>query len=250
MNHRKILSQTAHRPFPLPKGPWLMKQTWKDLLFAHWPVNEAELLPYIPHGLNLQRWEGKPWISVSPFVIDPLRLRGIPPLPFAKRMLELNIRTYVENEGKPGVWFLNLDASNPLAVTAARAFAHLPYRNADMKINYYKDAIRYISRRSRGKAGEAVFSGIYKPVNSSVFHAGPGTLVHWLTERYCLYSADRQGKLYIGEIHHLPWPLQEAELQIDINTSTRALGLLHDEEPALLSYTKRLDVLIWPITRA
>ncbi|WP_410511919.1 DUF2071 domain-containing protein [Paenibacillus sp. BR2-3] len=227
-----------------------MKQVWKDLLFAHWPVNEAELLSYIPPGLELQKWEGKPWISVSPFLIHPLRLRGIPPIPWVNRFLELNIRTYVERNGKPGVFFLNLDASNRVAVTAARAFAHLPYRYADMKIHSEKDAIRYISKRSNSNGETAVFNGIYKPVSSSIFHAQPGTLVHWLTERYCLYAADPEGRLYSGEIHHLPWPLQEAELRININTSTKSLGLVHDEEPSLLSFTKRLDVLFWPLEKA
>ncbi|KWX70870.1 hypothetical protein AML91_26575 [Paenibacillus jilunlii] len=244
-----MLAHTTHRPFPLPQGPWLMKQTWNDLLFAHWPVNEAHLTPYIPPGLELQQWEGTPWISVSPFLIDPLRLRGCPRLPFVHRFLELNIRTYVVNNGKAGVFFLNLDASSRLAVGTARAAAHLPYRYAKMSCHSDREYIQYSSRKQIPGYGQAEFTGSYKAKGASVFHAEPGSLLHWLTERYCLYASGSKNRLYVGDIHHLPWTLQEADLQIDTNTATRSLGLIHAYDPLLLTYTKRLEVLFWPVRR-
>ncbi|GGF85661.1 hypothetical protein GCM10010912_33700 [Paenibacillus albidus] len=249
MKNSDILVHTNHRPFPLPQGPWVMKQVWKDLLFAHWPVNEVELLPYLPPGLELEQWEGTPWISMSPFVMDLLKLRGLPPPPGVHRFLELNIRTYVVRDGKPGIFLLNLDASSLLAVAAARLLAHLPYRHATMSYHCAGGDIRYSSKRINPNGDEAVFQGIYRAVQPLCFHAMPGTLLHWLTERYCLYASDRAGRLYIGEIHHLPWPLQEAELHIEHNTSMKALGLTPEGEPSLLTFTKRLEVLLWPIKK-
>ncbi|WP_081758728.1 DUF2071 domain-containing protein [Paenibacillus graminis] len=41
-----------------------------------------------------------------------------------------------------------------------------------------------------------------------------------LTERYCLYTSDSKNRLYVGDIHHLPWTLQEAGLQLESNTAT------------------------------
>jgi uncharacterized protein YqjF (DUF2071 family) len=226
-----------------------MKQVWKDLLFAHWPANEADVLPYIPEGLKLQKRDGTPWISISPFLMDPLRVRGLPPFPPVHRFLEMNIRTYVEHDGKPGIFFFNLDASSRLAVAAARTIAHLPYRYSRMAYRKEGEVIRYESRRKLTEGQEAVFQGGYKPASPDTFHAGPGTLLHWLTERYCLYAVSSGKQLYTGDIHHLPWPLQEAELQLDINTSTSALGLIHDPTPALLTYTKRLEVFFWPLRK-
>ncbi|RUT29686.1 DUF2071 domain-containing protein [Paenibacillus zeisoli] len=226
-----------------------MKQVWRHLLFAHWPVHEADLLPYIPPGLKLQQWEGRPWISVSPFWVDPLRLRGIPPVPFTRRFLELNVRTYTEYHGKPGVLFLTLEASNPLAVIAARTLAHLPYHHAKMHAQFVDHSIQYRSTRHASDRQKMEFIGYYRPLSDSIFHAGPGTLTHWLTERYCLFTTDSKGHLYSGEIHHLPWPLQEAELEIKNNTLTKSLGLEHDREPSVLTFTERLDVLFWPIKK-
>lgn len=226
-----------------------MKQTWNDLLFAHWPVSNSCLTPYVPPGLELQQWEGTSWISVSPFLLDPLRLRGLPHLPFVHRFQELNIRTYVVKNGKAGILFLNLDASSWLAVWTARSVAHLPYRYAKMSFQTDGEYINYSSQRHIPGHGQAEFAGKYHPKRPDCFHAEPGSLVHWLTERYCLYASDSEGRLYTGDIHHLPWPLQEAALEIDVNTSTRALGLVHDPNPSLLTFTKRLEVLFWPVSR-
>ncbi|GIO52429.1 MULTISPECIES: YqjF family protein [Paenibacillus] len=250
MKNRSILEQTSHRPIPMPDGPWVMKQGWNDLLFAHWPVEEHSLLPHIPPGLELERWEGRPWISVAPFLLDPLRLRGMPPVPGTRKFLELNVRTYVNCSGKPGIWFLTLEASNPIAVAGAHMLARLPYRYARMQKSHQEGFIHYVSERDRGHGeSPAVWKSRYRAVNPKVYHAEPGTLVHWLTERYCLYSAGSDGELRIGEIHHLPWPLQEAGLWIEENSLTTSFGLVHDPEPALLTYTPRLEVLLWPVLK-
>lgn len=247
MNNRTILQHTDHRPIPFPDGPWVMKQVWRNLLFAHWPVQEDDLLPFIPSGLNLQLFEGRPWISVSPFLIDPLRLRGLPPIPLTRRLLELNVRTYTEYQGKPGILFFTLEASNPLAVGAARA-AHLPYHHAKMHASFDDSSVTYQSKRQLS-GQEAEFKALYGPASPSIFHAQPGSLTHWLTERYCLYTSDAKGQLYSADIHHLPWPLQEARIELQTNTLTPALGLKHASEPSVVTFTERLDVLIWPIRK-
>ncbi|MBY9080260.1 DUF2071 domain-containing protein [Paenibacillus sp. HN-1] len=248
MNNREILRHIQHRPFPLPGGFWVMKQVWNDLLFLHWPADEAELLPYLPQGVELEYYEGRPWVSMSPFILDPLTLRGTPPLPFAGRFLELNLRTYVSRNGIPGICFLTLEASSRLAVAGARIFAHLPYQYALMKAVRHVDGIHYNSERRRfGR--EAAFSALYEAAGSTVFHAEPGTLVHWLIERYCLYAADRKGNLYRGDIHHLPWPLQNAKVRLETNTLAQSYGLCLSAEPAVTTYTRRLDVLLWAVQR-
>ncbi|MEC0239749.1 DUF2071 domain-containing protein [Paenibacillus dokdonensis] len=228
-----------------------MKQVWNDLLFAHWPVNEDELLPHIPQGLELQTWEGKPWITAAPFYLSHLRLRGIPSLPFASHFLELNVRTYVMRKSKPGIFFLNLEASSRLAVAGARTFAHLPYHFADMSAQYENDktTIHYASMRKQTNTDDTIFSGAYKPVGTSSYQAQPGSLLHWLTERYCLYTLNSSGQILIGEIHHLPWPLQEAELRLDTNTLTNYHGFPLKSDPTLISYTKKLEVFFWPFQK-
>jgi len=134
-----------------------------------------------------------------------VRLRGTPPLPWLSAFPELNVRTYVTFGGKPGVWFFSLDASNSMAVAIARAWFHLPYFRARMGCAERDGWIHYQSERTHRGAPIAVLEGRYRPV-SEVLRPQHGTLEHYLTERYCLYTTDGRGRLIRGEIHHSPWP--------------------------------------------
>lgn len=243
-----LLSAARHRPWPLPQSPWIMAQTWHNLLFMHWPVPSGSLRNLIPPELQIDTYQGQAWLGVVPFRMTGVRLRGLMPVPLTHRFAELNVRTYVVAEDKPGVWFFSLDAGNPLAVEVARRTFHLPYFNARMSVKQRGESIFYHSRRAdrRGAAGE--FIGAYAPI-SEVFYAQAGTVEHWLTERYALYCADRAGRLYVGEIHHNRWPLQIAEADIRTNTIAQAAGITLPEREPLLHYAHRLDIIAWYIRR-
>ena len=178
-----LLDMVEHRPWPLPAGPWFMIQNWYDLLFSHWPVDSEILRPMIPAELTLDTFDGQSWLSITPFHMD-LRVRAMAPLPYFSRFPELNCRTYVHLEGKPGVFFFSLDAASRAAVWGARSFYHLPYFHSRMRVEKRADFISYSSLR-----GDARWKGIYGPV-APEHRAIPGTLEHWLTERYCLYAAE------------------------------------------------------------
>ena len=240
-----LLQAVTHRPWPLPAGPWIMSQTWHNLLFAHWPVAPAQLRPLVPVQLALDTFDGECWVGTVPFRMSGIRGRGLPAVPGLSRFPELNVRTYVAYGGKPGVYFFSLDAANLPAVWAARAFYHLPYFHAAMSCDEEKEAIRYTSRRHHSPAE---FRGTYRPI-SEVRLREKGSIEHWLTERYCLYTV-HAGHVYRGEIHHLPWPLQDAEAQIERNSVTAAARIILPRSAPLLHFARRLEVLIWPIRRA
>ena len=233
------LRVTDHRPWPLPAGSWVMAQTWEQLLFAHWRVAIEALREHLPPELEVDTHDGEAWLGVTPFLVTNLRLRGLPPVPFLSSFLELNCRTYVSHGGeKPGIWFFSLDASSRLAVEAARRLYKLPYFEARM------DGLpRYRCARA-GASRPHVWESTYEPVGP-VFGADPGSLEHFLVERYCLYTTDAAGALQRGEIHHPPWSLQRATAEIDLNTMPPD-GLEASGE-ALLHYSARQDVLIWEL---
>lgn len=236
--------RTDHRPWALPLHRWRWRQSWCDLLFAHWPVAANVIRPFVPDTLELQEFDGTSWIGLIPFRMSGVMRRPWPDIPYISAFAELNVRVYVTRDGKPGVWFFSLDATNPLAVWAARRFFYLPYFHADIHIQSSSSGIRYASQRKRS-VPEAGFRACYRPV-SAVFEAKAGTIDHWLTERYCLYAASAEGSLYRCEVHHLPWPLQKAEANIEINTVCQAtVGLKLSEQPALLHFAERLDVVVW-----
>ena len=240
----KIIGGAEHRPYPLPDGPWILGMSWHDLLFMHWPVPEAWLRPLVPPSLALDTFDGSAWLGVVPFRMTGVRPRYLPGVPWLSNFPEINLRTYATHAGKPGVWFFSLDAHNPIAVRLARATFHLPYFDAKMSSEVSGDTVRYRSVRTHKGAPPTRFSGSYRPLGETS-DSRPGTLENFLTERYCLYSADKKGRVRRGEIHHRLWPLQAAEVEVQELAMTEQIGVkLPDTEP-VLHFARRLDVVAW-----
>ena len=238
---RRTLEEQGHRPWPLPDRGWIQGQTWCDLLFAHWRVPAERLRRVMPPSLPLQLDdEGSAWLGVTPFVVKGLRLRGTPPLPWVSRFPELNVRTYVELDGKAGIYFFSLDAARRAAVSAARRSYRLPYFHARMRVSRAGASIRYASERIDDSGPPASFSGWYGPSGTDT----DDPLARWLAERYCAYTTDGEGRPLRIDIHHPPWPLQPAEGELDAAGMARPLGLELEGEP-LLHFSARQDTLIW-----
>jgi uncharacterized protein len=247
-----ILQTTAHRPWPLPPGDWTMTQRWHDLLFAHWPVRVESLRSLVAPQLTLDLFAGEAWVSVVPFRMSGVRPRRLPAVPWLSAFPELNVRTYVTSgdpaQPKPGVYFFSLDAGNPLAVSIARRWYQLPYFRAQMICQEQGGQVDYWSRRTHNGAPQAEFAAHYRPTGP-VVQAQPGTLEHWLTERYSLYTVDPCNRLWRAEIHHLPWPIQPAEAEIRANTMSAAAGIPLAATAPLLYFSRLLEVVVWPLQR-
>lgn len=244
------LETTAHRPWLLPNRPWVMAQTWNDLLFAHWPAELSVLRPLIPPSLEIDTREGQAWVGVVPFRMSGVRLRGTPAVPGLSAFPELNVRTYVTAGGKPGVWFFSLDAANAVAVAVARSWFHLPYYRGRMSCEEQDGSIEYASERIDRRAPAAELRARYRATGAA-FSPVVGSVEHFLTERYCLYAADRKGRVFRGDIHHAPWPLQTAEAEFRLNTMADAAGVVLPRTNPLLHFAKRQDMVAWtpePVT--
>ena len=228
--------------------PWVMHQRWTNVLFAHWSVRPETLRPLLPPSLDIDTFQGEAWVGVIPFHMSNVRPRGIPPLPWVSAFPELNVRTYVLSGDRAGVWFFSLDASNPLAVRAARSVVHLPYYDARMRIDVAPDgSVHYRSDRTlpRGQPGAAAasFEATYRPAGD-VHRAAPGTLEHFLVERYALFSVGASGLLTL-RIAHEPWPLQRATASIARNTMGDAAGIPVSGAPRQVHFAERVDVKTW-----
>jgi len=226
-----------------------MTQWWRDLLFAHWPIEPSVIQPLLPNSLEVDTFDNQAWIAVVPFRMTGVRPRLTPPLPWISHFAELNVRTYVRprqgDQSKPGVYFWSLEASNPVAVAAARNLFHLPYMNATMSCQSRNEWIDYTSTRTHRNEAPAEFRASYRPTGL----ARKTDLVRWLTERYCLYTTDKQDRLYRGEIHHEAWPLYDAEALIETNTMSLAAGIVLPDTQPLLHFAKAIQVAIWPLKR-
>ncbi len=236
------------RTWPVPRQPWVMRMTWSELLFAHWQVDPDTVASLLPAGVTLDTRDGKAWVGVVPFLMSDVAPRYCPALPSVSRFLELNVRTYVTIGGKPGVWFFSLDAANRIAVRVARTTFNLPYMDARMSMHCDDEGTTtYQSLRTHRGEPPAEFDADY--ARSGDFEeATPGSLEHWLTARYCLYSANRKGCLFRGEIDHPPWSLAPANYTEQTNTMSNGLGFSFEGEPHLL-LAKPVDVQAWVVSR-
>lgn len=217
---------------------------WLDLAFLHWPIAPEVLRPLIPSSLHLDTFENHAWVGVVPFRMTRVRPRLVPPFPWLFAFPELNVRTYVTADGKPGVWFFSLDAGSPLAVRLARWTFSLPYHDSHISASWTDDRMTYESVRTHPRAPQARFRARYWPVGD-VYRSDPDTLERWLTARYCLYTVDGKGILYRGEIHHDPWPLQVARVECELNTMVSAAGIKLPPTPPVAHFARQLDVVAW-----
>ncbi len=220
---------------------------WCDLAFLHWPVTPDVLRPMIPAALAVDTYDGRAWIGVVPFRMEGVRLRGAPSVPTTGAFPEINVRTYVRGAGRAGVWFFSLDATSRLAVRGARFLYNLPYFDAEITLRSEAGAIQYDSNRVHRGAPGATFVGRYRPL-SDVYEAAPGTLDHFLVERYCLFMFDERRGLGLLDIDHEPWPLQRATADLSVNTMVDPLRITLPRVEPLVHFTGTLDVRAWTRT--
>lgn len=244
----RSLRRTGHRPWPVPDRPWLMGQSWVRLLFAHWRVDAGELRRVVHPLLPIDSFDGSAWIGVTPFRVEGLRLHLTPPLPLVHSFGEVNVRTYVTVDGRPGIFFFSLDAASRFAVESARRIYRVPYFHARMGLRRAGDELEFHSRRTQGDGPPAELRVRYRPDGGERFEPRPGTLEHFLTERYCLYTLDERQRVLRGDIHHEPWRIRTATASIAANTMGRQIGLELDARP-LLHLAERQDVLFWRLQR-
>jgi len=239
-----VMVPEDRHPTTPPPGEWVMVQRWHDLLFAHWRCTVEDLRPLIPRPLEIETYDGSAWIGVIPFYMSGVRMRATPPVPTAHAFEELNVRTYVTLDGRPGIWFFSLDCASSLAVIGARVGVHLPYYRATMNMTRTAGAVEYESRRWSLSGPPAAFAAMYRGTGVE-FIPAPGSLDHFLTERYCLYSSDGQ-RIWRGDIIHPRWRLQTAEAAISINSMLAAASVrpLAAQRP-LLHFAAFQDVRFW-----
>jgi uncharacterized protein YqjF (DUF2071 family) len=172
-----------------------------------------------------------------------VRLRGTLPVPTASAFEELNVRTYVTLDGRPGIWFFSLDAASSLAVIGARLGIYLPYFRASMQMTRNGNHIEYVSERWAFSGKPAAFAARYW-ADGEIYNPAPATLDHFLTERYCLYSSAGK-RIWRGDIIHPRWHLQPAHAAIERNSMIAAAGIRPLGNAPLLHYSRFQDVRFW-----
>lgn len=246
-------------PSRRPPGRPVGYQSWSELLFAHWRLPPSEIEPLLPKSVTLDTFDGAAWVGLVPFRMSKVRPWWSPPIPGLSWFLETNVRTYVHVDGaNPGVWFFSLDASNSLAVRIARWKWQLNYFRATMRLSREASRVHYFSERrwpgppGAGCAIDAETGDLTAALNKD-YGAGravPGTLEHFLVERYLLYTTAPDGRLLRGQVHHPPYPLREARLTRCRESLLRAAGIEPRTGPEHVLYSDGVDVEIFGLSPA
>lgn len=223
-----------------PDSPPIMFQNWENLLFMHWSFDAATIRPLVPAELELDLYDGKAWVSVTPFRMTGVHLHPLPAIPGTESFLELNVRTYVHYHGKPGIFFFSLDASKLIPTIAARIFFSLPYFKADMDFSEMGGEFRFTSRRSDSPAR---FSAQWK-VGQRLRDPDKDSLAFFLVERYAFF-VKIAGQINMVRVYHHPWILEEAILQLHESTMISTLGLTEPAESPLTHFSRFLNVEAW-----
>ncbi len=175
---------------------------------------EAGLLSrFVPRGTELDRWEGRVYLSLVGFRFLNTRVYGIP-IPFHCNFDEVNLRFYVRrrvgDEIRRGVVFIREIVPRRAIATVARAFYNeqyvaLPMRHQVSANGDGKLAVGYGWRN----AGE--WASMQMEVAGEPQALREGSEEQFITEHYWGYSAQRDGSTVEYRVTHPSWRVWRAE---------------------------------------
>ncbi|WP_346882236.1 DUF2071 domain-containing protein [uncultured Algibacter sp.] len=233
MSIREILNITEHRPWKIPTESWKFYQEWNNAIFLHWQVELSELKKFVPKELEIDLFDGKPWVSVVAFTMEKIRPKNLPTFPPISNFDEINIRTYIKSNNKTGVYFLSIEGGKKLSCKIAKSMSELPYRFSEIKRTEHQYKSNNLEFNDTLNIEFAVGKEITKKTE----------LDQWLTERYALFQ-DAKKSINEFEIHHLEWEVNEIDLKnLEFNYSR--FNKLIKSEPNKIQYSKGVQVVAW-----
>jgi uncharacterized protein YqjF (DUF2071 family) len=236
-NIKSIINNASHRKWPISNLKWRYYQQWNNALFLHWRVDKNVLEEHIPSYIQADTINDECWVSLVAFTMQQIRPRYLPSWKFISDFHEINIRTYVVRDNKPGVFFLHIESAKTLSTFIANKVSGLPYQHANIIRSNLLDhqtikSINYTSNTSLN----ADFS-----IKETI--ASKRNVDEWLTERYCLYGA-KKNKAFRYEIHHKPWPLYHIEInQLEFQYPLN--NLILNKHPDIAHYSPGVEVIAW-----
>jgi uncharacterized protein YqjF (DUF2071 family) len=237
-NVSEIIKDVSHRPCALPIGKWQYYQEWNNVLFLHWAFPPDLLKSFLPKDLPLDTFEGKAYISLVAFTMQKIRLRNLPSMRFISDFHEINLRTYVNQNNKEGVFFLNIEAEKLLSVFVSKTLSGLPYEKSDMQ----RSANWYSSRNEKRDFMLQCKFEVKEALESKT------KLDTWLTERYCLYLNPTEN-VQRYDIHHPEWQIKNVDFRhLELNYKIGGINL-GARQPDLVHYSEGVKVLAWKKTK-
>lgn len=233
MKPEEILQHTHHRPWPIPSKEWTLYQEWNEVIFLHWEVSMEILQNLVPPQLQIDTFEGKPWVSLVAFSTEKVRPKGLPPFPPVSNFDEINIRTYIFSGERKGIYFLSMEAAKLTSVKFTKWATELPYITSEME----RGSTHF---EATNKNMQSEFRMEYKVGEKKEVKP---QLEQWLTERYVLFQDGRE-HIVEFEVLHKEWPLHEIAIE-KLSVNYPPFSELLKKAPVLPSYAPGVEVLVW-----
>ncbi len=233
MTIKEIFTNTHHRPWRIPDEKWKFYQEWNKVVFLHWQVDYDELKKFVPDELEIDLFDGKPWISLVAFTMEEVRPKKLPAFKPISNFDEINIRTYIKSNNKTGVYFLSIEAGKVVSCLLAKKMSGLPYRYSEMN----RTDNQYHSKNLEFEDSFEIQYSIENELKNKT------ALCKWLTERYALFQ-DTGNSINEFEIHHPEWPVQEIKIDKLAVNYPRFKNLINGN-PDKVHYSKGVQVVTW-----
>lgn len=213
-----------------------LEAEWRKLAIANYQVDPKMLEPYLPHGLELDLWQGRCYVSLVGFMFLNTKLLGVQ-VPFHVNFEEVNLRFYVvRHEGgqsKRGVVFIREIVPKPALTLVANALYKENYVTHSMRHDWSeKDGQRQVSYgwKVRGAWQQIEVTAEIRAEDMAV-----GSETEFITEHYWGYARHSPSKTVEYEVTHPRWqhyPVQTYQIDVDFaRTYGSAWAVLDQAEP-------------------
>lgn len=233
MSIKEILENNKHRPWEIPIQNWKYYQEWNDVIFLHWQVEVEELRKFVPNSLEIDFFNGKPWVSLVAFTMEKIRPKYLPSFAPISNFDEINIRTYVRKNNKSGVYFLSIEGGTKISCKIAKSLSELPYR--------FSKIVR--QKNTYNSHNEIFKDSLYLKFSKGTLLKKKTDFEEWITERYVLFQ-DSKDSINSFEIHHIEWPLYNIEIE-KINVNYPRFGVMLNNSPVYKHYSPGVKVVAW-----
>jgi uncharacterized protein len=184
---------------------------WRHLLMINYEIDPALLKPYLPHGVEIDSWNGHCYVSMVGFLFLNTRVMGLP-VPMHMNFEEVNLRFYVRRGEQRGVVFIREIVPRWAIATIARVLYNEQYIALPMRHAVGNGRVEYEWRTGdRWNRLSAQIAGEPAPIAA-------GSQEEFITEHYWGYTAQRDGGTLEYRVEHPPWRIwraAEPDLQCD-----------------------------------
>jgi uncharacterized protein YqjF (DUF2071 family) len=185
----------------------LVRGEFRDVGMVHYAVGAGLLAPYVPNGVELDAFEGHPYVSlVAQRLVRP-RVLGLA-LPTHNAFIQVSLRFYVRQGAHRGVVFLREHVGGRALVWGGKSLFREPYERADLSCAAAEDSEnRHLSYRLASGGQTHRLS-----IRAACAHALPeaGSLAAFLTQRPFAYVRTARGKTLCYALSYPIWRVSPA----------------------------------------